>query len=876
MKPLKLRMKAFGPYAALTEIDFTRFGENGVFLIAGDTGAGKTTIFDAISFALYGTASGGSERRKGKSFRSQYASDLDETFVELTFEHKNEIWEVKRNPEYERAKKYEKGKTKQLAQAELINRDTNDYWSGTKNVDEKLTELLGLTQSQFARTVMIAQGDFMKILNSSSDERRLLFQRLFGTEQYSLFKDKLKELNTEYKHRAERIDENVRTAASSIEPEESWNCEKINHWRSDPQAAEFLASELDDLIQYEKTFEKETELAYNKTEEEEKQLLVRIESGRNINRQFDSLKSKKEQLAVLESNSAAIDARKTQVETARKATSLIPAADALREQRQICKECASELGQSLKQLEETKKQIPHAEQNLKDAVAAAQNADGMKELAQSLTEASETVKKADQCETNLKKAKEQLAVYYYQSQQADQAYVQAKDAYYSNLAGLMARESLTEGEPCPVCGSTAHPHPAAPSEEAVDKAQLERTEEKKNQANETLKEQEKRVEGLEKELETHKEHIARCGDAAKGTSDELKQKARKLSSEADMLRKRADAADKILTGLKLDEGKLQSRADSLDRQVKDADAKLLRDESAFIEQLKKNGFENEQQLRAAYLPDRQIEKAEKDISDHFEQLRSLRDSIEELSSALEGKTVSDLGALQEIFDEMGKHKKVLAENVKQLRSRLTVNESAEKAIRAALKKRAEMQELWTLIDDMYRTVSGQKRGTDKFSFETYVQQYYFMSVVSAANKRLTSLTSGMFTLRCKEEAANLTSQSGLDLEVLDSQTGQWRDVNTLSGGESFMASLALALGLSDVVQSQSGGIRLETLFIDEGFGTLDENALSSAMDMLSTLAEGNRLIGVISHVQELEQRIEKKIIVQKTKKGSVLNICSES
>ena len=202
----------------------------------------------------------------------------------------------------------------------------------------------------------------------------------------------------------------------------------------------------------------------------------------------------------------------------------------------------------------------------------------------------------------------------------------------------------------------------------------------------------------------------------------------------------------------------------------------------------------------------------------------------------------------------------------------TADETAIARLTAIAEKRAAAQHRWAVVNEVYATVSGQMSRRTKLSFETYVQQYYFKQVIAAANKRLTVLTDGMFVLRCKEEAKNMRSQSGLDLDVLDRSTGLWRDVSTLSGGESFMASLALALGLSDVVQSRSGGVRLDAMFIDEGFGSLDENALRQAMELLTRLAGGARLVGVISHMPELKERIERKVIVTKTVSGSKLRV----
>ena len=204
--------------------------------------------------------------------------------------------------------------------------------------------------------------------------------------------------------------------------------------------------------------------------------------------------------------------------------------------------------------------------------------------------------------------------------------------------------------------------------------------------------------------------------------------------------------------------------------------------------------------------------------------------------------------------------------------RLSRNEDAQRDLREALRRKERRREYWAVVTDLYRAMSGQLSQTVKISFETYVQQYYFKQVIAAANKRLSLLTDGLFTLRCKQEARNLVSQSGLDLDVLDRSTGLWRDVSTLSGGESFLASMALALGLSDVVQAQSGGIRLDSMFIDEGFGSLDESTLRNALDMLTRLADGKRFIGVISHMPELAERIDRKIVIRKTLTGSQASI----
>ena len=222
-------------------------------------------------------------------------------------------------------------------------------------------------------------------------------------------------------------------------------------------------------------------------------------------------------------------------------------------------------------------------------------------------------------------------------------------------------------------------------------------------------------------------------------------------------------------------------------------------------------------------------------------------------------------------------KKAAAEKAEAaLAGKRTIHEDALKEIREARRLQKRREEYWAVIRDLYNCCAGITGGAyrGKLTFEAYVQQYYFKQVVAAANQRLTVLTEGQFTLRCREEARDRVRQSGLDLDVLDRGTGQWRDVSTLSGGESFLASLALALGLSDVVQAQSGAVRMDAMFIDEGFGTLDDNALRNSLQVLSDLAGGSRLIGIISHVRELEERVEKQLIVSKTLKGSRVELIS--
>ena len=267
-----------------------------------------------------------------------------------------------------------------------------------------------------------------------------------------------------------------------------------------------------------------------------------------------------------------------------------------------------------------------------------------------------------------------------------------------------------------------------------------------------------------------------------------------------------------------------------------------------------------------------MDRLENEQRRYLQQKQSIHDQIIALEETIGGRERVSLEALEAQQKETAALRDRASAQENTVGRRLSRNEDAQHDLREALRRKERRREYWAVVTDLYRAMSGQLSQTVKISFETYVQQYYFKQVIAAANKRLSLLTDGLFTLRCKQEARNLVSQSGLDLDVLDRSTGLWRDVSTLSGGESFLASMALALGLSDVVQAQSGGIRLDSMFIDEGFGSLDEESLNQAVDMLASLSGGGRSIGIISHVPELAEKISNQIRVHKTNAGSSLEV----
>ena len=280
------------------------------------------------------------------------------------------------------------------------------------------------------------------------------------------------------------------------------------------------------------------------------------------------------------------------------------------------------------------------------------------------------------------------------------------------------------------------------------------------------------------------------------------------------------------------------------------------------------GFKNEQNYKENILDEAVIESTKKMIEDYKQQCTETLAQIKELKEQLKDKEKINLEKDKEEFETL----KNYMDKIKQLQIEITSKYSNNMDILSSLKKNSDeiikQTELYAILDDLYKTASGNLAGKNKIEFEQYVQSVYFDMILVEANKRLTKMTNDRFRLMRKTKATNLGQNIGLDLEVFDNYTGKQRDVKSLSGGESFKAALSLSLGVSDVIQSYSGGVTVDTLFIDEGFGSLDTESREQAIDTLDLLTSNNKLIGIISHVTELKERIDKKIIIKKTSNGS--------
>ncbi len=878
MKPIQLVLSAFGPYVERTVIDFSALGEEGLFLIAGDTGAGKTTIFDAISFALYGEASGGKEKRKSKSFHSDYVSDQTETYVELTFRHRGETWWIRRNLEYQRpAKKKKDGMettTRQAADAQMRNEDTGEEILRMDDVNRRVRELLGLTQDQFTQTVMIAQGDFLKILTASSDDRKKLFRDLFHTNLYVDLQSRLQEKNRACADEQKALEQVILSAEGKIDPEAEFaEREILLSYCGQIQHTDALLALLARLIEQEKAAQEQARAQKKEAADQIGALIAAVTEGERVNRDFADWESKRARLAALTAGQGEIDAQRAALAAARRAQQLETDEALMRRTRRDMDAQRAALSEAQATLKQAEKALPETETRMKEAESRGGEIHALLAQAKQLEDCLPVLGEVERLKAALDTQKRELQRLTEASSRAQAAYTAAQNSYYLSQAGLLARE-LKAGQPCPVCGSTAHPCPAQITPETVTRQALEQAAKRRETAEKAQSDAATRLAANRAALDEREDRLRALKIGADETQQRLAARIDAAHQAAADRQREIDAARSTYQALDKRKTAAQSAVDAAQKQLAALEKDLRAQTEAFEQKRAAHGFEDEASYRLAKRTNADIERLDREIRNYDEQKRTLAAQTHELEDKLSGRQRTDLAALQNrraaALDRQAK-----AENAeKAMVRKLTLHESAEREIRQANAAIQKKRGKWQIIQELYTCCAGIAAGNPraKLTFEAYVQQYYFRFVVAAANKRLTRLTDGMFTLRVMREAANRVSQSGLDLEVLDRSTGQARDVSTLSGGESFLASLALALGLSDAVQSQSGQIRMDAMFIDEGFGSLDENALRSSIDVLLELADGKRLIGIISHVQELEERIDKQIVVTKTPNGSTVRM----
>ena len=1056
MKPLRLKMQAFGSYGKETVIDFEKVNQN-LFLITGDTGAGKTTIFDAIVFALYGEASSSSNKKEGVVLQSQYVSYEYEPFVELVFSEKNgeeqEIYTVRRVPRHLKpiTRGANKGKAKEnTGSVSLIMPDGMEY--PTKETDRKIQEIVGLTKSQFMQVAMIAQGEFMDLLRAKSDDKKVIFRKLFNTEMYQDIVNELanrkrtKEkdiavlrtqcqsdlgrvcIPEEYKYKSEKIKElkeQLTNGEMSRLSDFLDELELLCNWLSEHTLAaenayrkagrdrdakneaytraEGLLKWFDQLDAAEQKL-KECEADKAKTEEllslisrirdayeiqgnyalledARKHLKDTKEALENQEKTLPALKKAREKAENAEKESKQIRDKELQnyskvAEKVEKARAIFEKINILRMRVEADKKANDAAAETTKKACETQEKLEQQEAKWKAQSEELAETDKKLVIAENKKQEADAVlqeiqevralgKQAERCRQIAIKTRDDYAKITKDYETANAEYEELRRRFLNAQAGFLA-EKLEPGKPCPVCGSTEHPHPHQKSvdhvdiseeklqimQENVDKLRKKQEQESGESAaanSEYKTRKDTYVESVHKlqarlrrsiSSITEETTVTEMSNALELWKQQTEAELEKLASEEKLLfqiRENLQKMDEqkkelqekleqcrkdekaVAEKLAASEAELKNMKGSSEFQTKeDAEEALRQSEKAqnhaeeiYAKASKEaevtlNTQKQAEALISRYqheLPEQKRladerdssyieimenkkmnEEAWKELVDTYSRIaaeefqQTVTAYAQKKAAAEAGKTAAQnaIGeANRPVLEEIQKEKEVAEAaylEAEKIYDRLRVsnkdNREVLDSLLSKLEERKTLLEEHARIDALYRMTSGNVSGA-RMDLETYVQRYYLERILYAANRRFQEMSAGQFELRMYDvEKAGEGKNRGLDLMVYSTVTGKEREVRTLSGGESFMAALSLALGMADQIQQSSAAINLDMMFIDEGFGSLDEHSRNQAVRVLQDMAEGSRLIGIISHVSELKQEIEDQLIVNKDENGS--------
>lgn len=1084
MKPIQLTMQAFGSYGKKTVIDFTKPDQN-LFLITGDTGAGKSTIFDAIVFALYGEASSVVNKKNGTELQSQFSENSVEPFVELVFSEREGSedvhYTVRRVPKHIRPLKRGTGFKEESGSVSLIMPDGMEYPS--KETDKKLEEIVGLTKGQFMQVAMIAQGEFMALLRAKSDEKKVIFRRLFNTELYQDIVDELAKRRKDKQGKIAQIKTACQTEVGHIIVPETEISEKTETGAAEKadDAAEtddscsrkihlkdlkdrILKSErlsladMEALLQeLQRTCEQLKEKVKH-SEERRNQLNQDYLERRDASAKAEQLQERFKELDLAERELAECEKEKNLVGKWQLLTGQIEAAwdvqavwqryqdvkqqleateKALKSHEQALPEAEENYGQSKKALQQAKaaqeqalteysKILERVEKDLKSfaKIAASKQAAAEagkmaeaasrqeKEAADSLNLLEEQEKQWQQQAEKLSDTDSRAAILlgqqreirdmaenlknwqreeencYRQRQTAENAqtayiqaqdiyirenevYTQASSAFFDAQAGILAKK-LQPGQPCPVCGSVEHPHPHQMERVSLTKEELDvlaqklqklqkQREKKSNQAgaaaaaleaserschqmgeqlyrkaqaydnggknSETvdvndafdsqwlakqLKRWQREWQDKDSQLQNDRKNLLQLKqlmEEAVSKKKELSDKKEKAGQQLSQIKERLAAAEAALENM---ETSTYYESETVAREIltkasekkSDSDRNYKCCEKAEQEagNRKERTEERIHQFRQS-LPSQQEACSERKTA--YEQIMENRQLTEtQWQSLTKHYTKEDRQRLAEQINRW-QEKKIAAERLKEaseaaigdcmkpdMEQLLLQQNEAEaawkkeqevydryteiyktnlkvyEALMPKMNERSRIMEEHRRLDDLYNLLAGKVTGS-RMDIETYVQRYYLERILYAANRRFLEMSAGQFELRmCDITKAGEGRNRGLDLMVYSNVTGKEREVRTLSGGESFMAALSLALGMADQIQQSSSAIHLDMMFIDEGFGSLDSHSRDQAVRVLQQMAGGSKLIGIISHVSELKQEIEDQLIVSKNEDGS--------
>ncbi len=924
MRPLKLEISAFGPYAGLVRLDMSRLGESGLYLICGDTGAGKTTLFDAISFALFGEASG--EAREPAWLRSKYAEAATPTYVKMKFLYRGEVYEISRNPEYERPARRGGGVAKERADAALAFPDGR-LLSGVKPVTQAVEELLGLDRQQFARIAMIAQGDFMKLLLADTQERGEILRRLFNTERYNTLQERLNREAGRAREAYERQKQAMLNAAAGLQyAEASALAAAARAWQEgagNAPAAPLLAA-IDAQNAADAAADEELQRAEAGLNAKLGELNRRLGLAQQAEQDRITLRQREQEQKELQEQAAACQKayedcvrqrpqRDDLLEQARRLTDQLPL-------YQEYEQALADFHAADRRLAAVQNEFETKEQEQQKLLEVQQAAEaelaGLADVDKRMGELSLRRQRAEAGAEQLEALSDKAGELCRDKQNLEELrreYQQKKTAYDAAAADLRTQEQqffaaqagwlaqgLRDNAPCPVCGATEHPAPAALPPQAPTEQDIKKLQDAANAQRNALTE-------LLTRGQTAREHfLAALAEGARQTARLLGEAAAKLVDDAAVL---AAWREDIAAALRAEQtqakelreqeqtlakdaarrDELQRRQPELNQQAQELTALLTRltgeRSAAQTAQANAAKLAEEKKTRLKYPSRDQLEQAITAARDAAEQLRAAeeqadarlmehrnrlteaRTAIELLQARVASAPADDAAALTQQATAAEAERDEIAKRRQTVAARLQQNRRLSRELERAEAARAAAEAAWSSVSQLAEAASGGLRGQQRLLFETYIQQTYFDRIIAQANLRFAAMTDDQYTLVRREAAINLRSRSGLELDVIDHYNGTSRSVKTLSGGEAFKASLSLALGLADVIQMNAGGIQLDTMFVDEGFGSLDERSLQQAVRILAGLSGGRRLVGIISHVGGLKEQIDKQIVVTKKRTG---------
>ncbi len=915
MRPLTLTLSAFGPYADETVIDFTQLGTSGVYLVCGDTGAGKTMLFDAISFALFGEASGDSKSgaRSTSTLRSDFAAPDASTYVELVFSYRGETYTVRRNPDYDRAKKRGEGFTRQASNAELTLPDGSCV-GGTRTVNARIEELLGIDAGQFKQIVMLAQGEFRTLLTADTATRETIFRKLFGTQRFEDLQKRLGEAARTLERENDQLRADTTAIANqAVFPDEDARAQELAaKLQEGSRVGEWLLGALQGAIAADEPACAQLAEAVGKLRKDwadAKAALAQAEQKPKLEQQRAELEATiaalDEALPKLEEAFAAQCARDGEYRAASARAAVIegtlPKYREMQSAQQESKAAAEQLRAARERQTAAQEELARAQAAVKDIqprrdklqgadVRLAQAQAGLKEAERAVAAAQEALAKRASLAKAAGAAQGPYAKKVAELAEAEKAHEQDNAALQrlqrrqrAGRAGVLALE-LEAGKPCPVCGSCDHPAPATaladvPADNQIDKADAAQQRSKAAadacsleaaRLKATLDERQAALAEFEQAAGDEAALACACGAAreAHAVAQTHCNNAKKAASELADLEKQLEGAN--------------ARQQSADRACREAEAALHRASQrasvaeATLDQLDSDlEFPSFEAAQAEAKRQRAQAEALKAAGDATERAvgankadRSAKQQLlEEKQKQIAALPAVDLESTQAALADLERRGSQASQELSTAKARLEANRRSFERLSKVLQRAGDLDRRWGNVRDLADVAAGTRTGAAKIRFEAYVQAIYFDRVIAAANERLRMLTSGQFEL-LRADGGSGNAKAGLGLYVIDSFTGRARDASSLSGGESFEASLCLALGLSDIVQEHAGGIEFDTMFVDEGFGSLDQAALGNAISLLSDLSGGTKLVGIISHVEDLKANISKKIVVKKTRSGS--------